>query len=317
MRTLIWRTVVSLAAAVGLAGALVAAPAGATRFPSVIPLPEAWNAEGIATGPGFSVYSGSLASGAVWKGDLRTGKGRVLVPAQTGRVAVGLKHSRGLLFVAGGPTGSAYVYDARTGADVATYRLATGTSFINDVVVTRHAAYFTDSMNAVFYRLRLKAGAPVGEPVAVPLRGGWEQVPDAFNANGIEATANGKTLLIVNSTTGGLFRVDPRTGWAKQLRSNLAVTNGDGILLRGSTLAVVRNQLNEIVLLKLNRRLTKARLVTTLTDPDFAVPTTIATSHGMLYAVNARFDLPPGPFTIVRVDGRQELERLWDLRLDG
>ncbi len=49
------------------------------------------------------------------------------------------------IFAAGGPTGKAYVYDASTGALVQEYTLtaATGT-FINDVIVTRDAAYFTD-----------------------------------------------------------------------------------------------------------------------------------------------------------------------------
>lgn len=298
------RMVAALIAGVAVTASLPAASAAVPpRFPDVIALPEAWNAEGIATGPGRAVYSGSLATGAVWKGDLATGEGSVLVPGQAGRVAVGLKHSRGLLFVAGGPTGAAYVYDARTGADVATFQLATGSTFINDVVVTRDAAYFTDSSNPVVYRLRLRAGRPVGQPEPRTLRGDWVQVPSAFNANGIEATANGKSLIIVNSTTGGLFRVDPQTGWAVQLVTDSELTRGDGILLRGSTLAVVRNTLNQIAVLRLNRDLSQARLVTTLTDPDFAVPTTVAAFGGHLYAVNARFGLPPGPYTIVKVDG--------------
>jgi hypothetical protein len=40
-----------------------------------------------------------------------------------------------------------------------------------------------------------------------------------------------------------------------------------------------------------------------LTDPDFAVPTTVAGFASSLYAVNDRFGLPPGPFTIGKVDG--------------
>ena len=298
------RAVAALIAGVAVAASLPAASAAAPpRFPGVIELPEAWNAEGIATGPGRAVYAGSLATGAVWKGDLASGAGSVLVPGQVGRVAVGLKHSRGLLFVAGGPTGAAYVYDARTGADVATFQLATGSAFINDVVVTRDAAYFTDSMNPVVYRLPLRAGRPAGQPVRRTLRGDWVQVPNAFNANGIEATANGKHLLIINSTTGSLFRVNPRTGQAVTVVTHAELTRGDGILLRGTTLAVVRNTINEVAVLRLDRDLSTARLVATLTDPGFAVPTTVAAFGSHLYAVNARFGLPPGPYTIVRVDG--------------
>ena len=42
-----------------------------------------------------------------------------------------------------------YVYDAVTGADLAVYDFANAPTFINDVVVTRTDAWFTDSMKAV------------------------------------------------------------------------------------------------------------------------------------------------------------------------
>ena len=308
------RTLLSLVLTVLMAGGLHNSPTAASAHgrhhperqqpPAVITLPDAWNAEGIATGRGPTVYAGSLSSGAVWQGDLRTGTGSVLVPAQAGRAAVGLKYAHGLLFVAGGPTGAAYVYDARTGADVATVQLTTGTSFVNDVVVTRRAAYFTDSMNAVLYRVPLRSGAPAGTPTTIPLSGDWVQVAGQFNANGIESLAGGRHLIVVNSTTGTLFRVNPRTGRASTIETDATLTQGDGILLRGSRLSVVRNRSNEIAVLRVNHSASRARLVATLTDPDFAVPTTIAAYRGSLYAVNARFGLPAGPFTIVRVDGR-------------
>ena len=92
--------------------------AAAAAFPDTVPLPDGWLPEGIAIGTGTTIYSGSRADGSIWKGDLRTGEGEILVDTD-GRVAVGLKVDRGLLFVAGGPTGDAYVYDAGTGEEVA------------------------------------------------------------------------------------------------------------------------------------------------------------------------------------------------------
>jgi hypothetical protein len=62
--------------------------------------------------------------------------------------------------------------------------------------------------------------------------------------------------------------------------------------------------LNEIAVVKLNRSLDRGRVVTTLTDPDFDVPTTIALQDGRLYAVNARFGNPDpasARYDIVRV----------------
>jgi hypothetical protein len=127
-------------------------------FLPVIPLPDGFQPEGIAVGRGHTFFVGSIPTGAIFRGDLRTGEGDLLVPTQDGRYAIGLDFDArsGYLFVAGGPTGQAYVYDADTGAPLAEYQLAApGSSFINDVIVTRQAAYFTNSFQPEFYRVRL------------------------------------------------------------------------------------------------------------------------------------------------------------------
>ena len=48
---------------------------------------------------------GSIPTGAVYAGDLRTGSGDVLVQGATGRAATGLKYDQGRLFVSGAGTG--------------------------------------------------------------------------------------------------------------------------------------------------------------------------------------------------------------------
>ena len=106
--------------------------------------------------------------------------------------------------MAGGPTGQISVYDADTGAVVETCAVG-GSGFVNDVTVTRQAAWFTDSFRPVLYRLPLKAGFPAGVPEEVPLSGDWVQFPGTFNANGIAATASGKSLLVINSESGVLY----------------------------------------------------------------------------------------------------------------
>lgn len=131
---------------IAFSGAMIAA-APLKAFPDVIPLPHGFQPEGIATGKGPTFYVGSIPTGAVYRGDLRTGEGAVFVPAREGRAAIGLMYDErtGLLFVAGGSTGFAYIYNGETGANIDEIQLATAQSFINDVVVTRDAAYFTNS----------------------------------------------------------------------------------------------------------------------------------------------------------------------------
>jgi sugar lactone lactonase YvrE len=139
----------------------------------------------------------------------------------------------------------------------------------------------------------------------IPLSGDYVFTPGAFNANGIAATPNGKTLIIVNSVDGLLYNVDPDTGEATLIDlGGDTVPNGDGILLQGKTLYVVQNRLNQIAVVELNSDLTEGTIVDTITDSDFRVPTTIARFGNSLYAVNARFGTTPTPDTeyeVVRV----------------
>lgn len=280
-------------------------------FPDVIELPDGFQPEGIAVGKGSTFYVGSIPTGAIYSGDLRTGEGDVLVPAQAGRAAIGLKYDErtGLLFVAGGLTGYAYIYNGETGENVDEIQLTTGPAFINDVVITQDAAYFTNSQQGVLYRVPLEnngelPATPTVDPIS--LSGDYVFTPGAFNANGIAATPNGKTLLIVNSVDGALYNVDPATGVATRIDLDGAtVPNGDGILLQGKTLYVVQNRLNQIAVVELNADLTEGEIVDTITSSAFRVPTTIARFGNSLYAVNARFGTPPTSDTeyeVVRVD---------------
>lgn len=173
--------------------------------------------------------------------------------------------------------------------------------FVNDVIVTRQAAYFADSSSPVLYRVELGPGGKLRGQDAVetiPLSGEFEFVPGEFNANGIEATSDGKWLIVVNSTRGKLYGVDPDTGEATEIDlGGKSVTNGDGILLQGKTLYVVRNQLNQIAEIQLSPDLSSGTLSDTITDENFDVPTTLALFGNRLYAVNARFNTLPTPTT--------------------
>jgi sugar lactone lactonase YvrE len=294
---------------IALSVAMIAA-APVRAFPDVIELPDGFQPEGIAVGKGSTFYVGSIPTGAVYRGDLRTGEGDILVPAQEGRAAIGLKYDErtGLLFVAGGPTGFAYIYNGETGENVDEIQLTTGPAFINDVVITRDAAYFTNSQQPVLYRVPLEENGELPEPLTVeeiPLTGDYQFTPNAFNANGIAATPDGKTLIIVNSVDGLLYNVNPKTGVATLIDlGGATVPNGDGILLQGKTLYVVQNRLNQIALVKLNSDIEEGEIVDTITSSAFRVPTTIAWFGNSLYAVNARFGTPPTPDTeyeVVRV----------------
>lgn len=287
----------------------VPAGAGAHAFPDVIPLPDGFQPEGVTVGTGHQIYAGSLADGSIYRADLRTGAGEIVVAAaESGDVAVGLDFDdrSGNLFVAGGPTGKAFVYDTDNGTMVAEFDLAPG--FINDVIVTRTAAYFTNSFAPELYAVPLgRDGSVFGDLATVELGGDFAFEPGDFNANGIEATPNGETLIVVNSAVGELYTVDPATGEAALIDlAGASVASGDGIVLSGKTLYVVQNFLEQVAEIELAPSLASGEVVETLTSTDFRIPTTADVFGKSLYVVNARFDVMPPTadteYEIVRLD---------------
>jgi sugar lactone lactonase YvrE len=300
------RRIVGIALATALAVALGAAAAPAGPPPDRIELPDGFLPEGIAIGPGPTAWFGSRADGDIYEVDLLTGEGEVIAEGP-GTPSIGLKSDkRGRLFVAGGPSGSGRVVDSDTGALLADYQFTTGNSFVNDVLLTPSAVWFTDSMQPQLYAVpRSPNGGLADEPVTVPLGGEWEQ-GEGFGANGLTLTPDGSALLVVHSSSGLLYRVDPATGDATVVDlGGVQLTNGDGMLQRGRTLYVVQNLLNHVAVLRLDRAGTTGTLVDTITSPDFDVPTTVAAFGRWLYLPNARFTSPQEPdteFWVTRVD---------------
>ena len=275
------------------------AAAAASTFPDVIPLPTGWRPEGIEAGRQHTLYVGSIPTGAVRQIDARTGESFTLVQPTAGRSATGLEYDRKdeRLFVSGGGTGFAYVYDAVTGEPIADYLLTETTPrFINDNVLTKDAVYFTDSRQPWFYRVPLghHGELPAASDVqTIALSGDYVHEEGVNNLNGIVATANGKMLIAVQSNTGSLLRIDPNTGVAETIElTGGDAANGDGLLLEGQTLYVVQNRLNQVAVIHLAADLSSGKVVDHLTHPAFRVPTTIDKVSGRLYLPNARFGVP-------------------------
>ena len=280
--------------------------AGASS-PSVIDLPDGNSAnglapEGIVSGDGSTFYTGSLTTGQIVVGDYMSGETAYLVtnPAVAPSVGLAYDNATKFLWAAGGPSGSAAVYDSRTGTAVNTYDFGGG--FVNDAIVAGDSVFFTDSFAPFLYRVAADGSDGVdvislGGPAAVFVQG--------FNINGIEATADGKTLILVNTAKGELYTVDPESGESASIDlGGEFVSSGDGILLEGRTLYVMQNSLNQIAKIKLSGDLTSGQIVDMITDPAFSIPTTIASKGSKIAAVNA-VDFGQSPFddyAVVLVD---------------
>ena len=310
-------------------------------YPEFIPLPAGFGPEGIAVGNGSTFYVGAAIGshpsvlGQIFVGDLRTGDFSQLV-APEGRHALGMKFDSrsNLLFVAGGPSGTGRVYDATSGDLVMSYQFrppAPGpfTTLVNDVVVTRDAAYFTDSVGCPpsgcasaaapsLYRVEL---GPRGEPLAsfdeIPLPpvfgfGVFGACGPAARANGIAADPSGKYLIIGNSSQGKLYRMDTATHTSLEIEViGGLLCSADGLLLDGKTLYVVsKNQVtdpvsNQVAVVELSPDFLLGEITRHITEPFASnpatkVPTTIAEFGSSLYAVTAGF-APPAPDFVVRL----------------
>ncbi|MBN6038965.1 SMP-30/gluconolactonase/LRE family protein [Amycolatopsis sp. 195334CR] len=297
------RTFGALAAVILGVSLVTTAPAVAAPshpYPTEFPLPDGFLPEGIAIGHAPTAYFGSRADGDLFRVDLRTGKGEVFSQGP-GTPSVGLKaDKRNRLFVAGGVGGDARVVDAKTGELLKTYKFAADAdTFVNDVVITDEAAYFTDSRKAVLYRVAFgKHGKLPDTHTALPLSGSFVVTPGVINANGIAETPDGRALLVVQSNTAQLHLVDKKTGGAELVDlGGEAVTNGDGLLVKGRTLYVVQNRSNAVAVFTLAKDGSRGELRERITDPRFDVPTTVAAYGNRLYLPNARFTTPPTPTT--------------------
>jgi sugar lactone lactonase YvrE len=275
-------------------------PAVAAPAAEVIVLPGATSAEGIAAGRGATFYAGDLFAGDIFRGNLQRGTAEPFIDAPTGRQAVGMAAdvAHQLLFVAGGFTGQGYIYDTRTGAAVASYQFgAPAASLINDVALTKDGAWFTDSFQAQLYFVPVsRAGVPgptfrtlgLSGPAATLIGNG------AVNLNGIQATPNGKTLIVAHSANAQLDTVDPATG-ASATIAGVSVPNVDGIVLDAGRLWAVQNFSNQIARIRLAPDLASGAVEEVITSDLFQIPTTAARFGSRLAVVNAKFDtgIPP------------------------
>jgi outer membrane protein assembly factor BamB len=268
---------------------------GNGTLPARIDLPDGFSPEGITSGFRSSLYVGSVANGAIWRGDAKSGEGKILVAGVAGRQAAGLHlDGRGRLWVAGADNHTIRVYNAQTGELLQTYTFPTA-GFINDLAITKSGVYATDSNNRQLAVVPLERRGKLPEPSAakvLPLTGDYV-IAAGFNANGIVAKHG--WLILVQSNTGKLFRVDPKTGETKAINTGTySVVNGDGLALRKGNLYVVRNQNNLVAVLKLGDDLLSASLVGEIKSPgNLDFPTTATFTHNKLWAVNARFTTPP------------------------
>lgn len=292
---------------------VAAQPTGVERW--TFPADEAVYPEGVAYHAGNGdFFISSTANGAIYRsnawGDDRNLE--VFLPggADGRTTAVGMKvNPQGQLFISGGSTGMIWMYDAVTGRLLSTFDNGYESTFINDVTIAADgAAYFTDSINPVIFRIAPDANGVFQFTFWRDLRGTALEYTTGFNLNGIAATEDGKYLIVVQSNTGKLWRIATADGAVSEivLAGGDRMTSGDGLLLVGQNLYVARNSLNLIVTVRLAPDFASGQQVGSFTNSAFQYSTTIAQAGNRLLVVNSQFNRrntnnPEMPFSVVGV----------------
>jgi sugar lactone lactonase YvrE len=298
------------AAVILLALPILSASAGDKPFPKTIDTPVGSAPEGFTIGKGHTAYNGSV-DGSVYKIDLRSGQGEILVAADSDstdcrKLGMRVDPRTNYLFIAGCVYGNAYVYDADDGTLVMEYQLSPPfIGAINDLAITEDAVYFTDSFRPVLYRLPLSEDGALPESDVdieeIPL-------PDEFildfdndfccGGNGIVATPNGETLIIGHSNLAILYRMDLTTYEVDPISIDPPLDGFlDGIAMRGHTLYImtptVPSPVDRIQVVALDKGMLSGDIEGIITDPELDDVASGAIFGNSLYVNNARYSQYP------------------------
>jgi hypothetical protein len=306
------------AAVILLALPILSANAGGKAFPKIVPALEGAPPEGFTIGKGHTAYNGSI-DGSIYKMNLRTGQGGILVEAEPDfdidfdcfKLGMRVDPRSNYLFVAGCQVGNAYVFDANTGAPIMEYQLPLPAGsegafqIVNDLAITKGAVYFTDSHQPLLYRLPLSKNGRLPSAdatTAIELSGDFVNIlPEdgCCGANGIVATPNGKTLIIGHSNFAQLFKVDPNTGYAEEIIVNPPLSGFlDGIVLYDGILFILTPgdtaPEDRVQVVELADDMLTGTLLGTISDPGMDGVASGAMFGDSLYVNNARYDDFPG-----------------------
>jgi Cu-Zn family superoxide dismutase len=284
------------------------------KLPAEVTFPE-----GIAHDPAAGViYTGSALTGTLVRVNLATGTSEVVAPAgvlieggmtKTFPAVLGMKlDSQNRLWIAGGRSGKVLIVDAKTGKLIKQLEVPDpAKSLVNDVTLIGTTGYFTDTRTPTLWRIQAK-GAEIGalEPW-LDFNGTPLQYYEGANLNGITATPDGQSLIVVQMGKGLLYRIDVKSKAVTPIDTGGAdLTGADGLVLDGQTLYIVRQTAVEVAAVELSKDMTKATVTARLKNPALAWPATAVKVGDRLLVVNTQFNVRNDkketlPFTVASI----------------
>ena len=244
-------------------------------------------------------YVSEITGGEIHRGTARSSVTEEWLPGDgtDGRfTARGITVDRdGNVFIAGGPNGQGtglpdlWVY-SRSGELLAALRVPGDNVFLNDVWIGPDgAAYFTNSNAPQIFRV-----APSGDGYAAEL---WVDASDTiattagFNLGGIVTSPDRSALIVAQGNLGRLWRFDLADRSVTPVDIGTTdLVDADGLVLRGTTLTVVRNFSRVVTTLRLAADGTSATFVSARSTDPTRVLTTAKFLRGRILYVDSKFD---------------------------
>lgn len=285
------------------------------------------------------IYTTSVAHGTVFRGRLRDSALTEFLPpgslpinlAQDGRnqtLGITVDPARNRVFVCGGGTGLAFVYNSLNGQLLGRYKtdvtppsyttsveyFTTSNTLVNDVIVQPSTgdAFFTDSIRPILWRLPASSIGQGGNTVqnlelwrdftgtSLVYPPNPQEFLDTVNANGIALTPDGRYFIIVQTNSGRFYRVTVDANPAN--REVLEITDATSTssppapltaplgagITLGGTTLYVVSPINPIRRFTLAANYASGTPVTIANPPSFINSSAVALSEGRLYVVNAQ-----------------------------
>jgi len=266
--------------------------------------------EGIAYHePSGTFFVSGAGSGGIYRVNVETGEVTAFLEpgSRDPFTTIGLAVSGDQLWVAGGNSGEIVVFNIDTGERLALYSTpAADAKFLNDVVTTDLGAFITDSNRPVLWHV--PAGNVVQTPQAeaedwLSFAGTPFEYVEGFNANGIVASDDGLTLIVVAANTGTLYRIDVETKGVTAIDlAGETVPGGDGLVLDGQTLFVVQNGADQVTVISLADDFASGTVDRVIAHESLTDSATAALIGSDLVVTNSQFSAMQGepslPFTV-------------------
>ncbi len=239
-----------------------------------------------------SLYTGSMMHGTLYRAGIKEKGFKAMPVKENPPSALGIKAFTDRLYVANGTNGTVGVFSS-------TYRqklyeftvpknLGEKEIFINDVAVwDTNKGYVTDSFRPMIYEFDQAKGNTLHE---------WLNLDDTvikyqsgYNLNGIVLTKNKAFLIVIQTNTGELFRIDTKTKKVAKIKvSGAPLRNGDGIAIDGDTLYVAINVAGKLAKVELNSDFTNG--TSSIIKEGLAFPTAVAIGKDAIYVLNSQLD---------------------------